>query len=43
MLSIERDETVNCIISKCKKLAQKDFKTTYDTAGKVIYKELCKR
>ena len=31
------DETINHIISECSKLAQKEYKTTYDWVGKVIH------
>ena len=33
----DRDERVNHIISKCSKLAQKEYKTRHDWVGKVIY------
>ena len=33
---------INHIISKCNKLAQKEYKTRYDWVGKVIKWELCK-
>ena len=39
----DRDETINYIISKCSKLAQKECKTRYDWVRKVIPLELCKR
>ena len=39
----EKDETVNYIISKCSKPAQKEYKTKHDWAGRVIHWELCKR
>ena len=38
-----RDETISHIISKCSKLAQKEYKTWYDCVGKVIHCELCKK
>ena len=38
-----RDETINHIISKCSKLAQKEYKTRHDWFGKVIYWEMCKK
>ena len=38
----DRDETVNHIISECRKLAQKEYKTWQDWVGKVIHWELCK-
>ena len=37
------DETINHIISKCRKLVQKKYKTKSDRVGKVIHWELCKR
>ena len=33
---------INHIISKCNKLAQKEYKTRHDWVGKVIHWELCK-
>ena len=33
----------NHMISECSKLAHKEFKTTHDWVGKVIYLELCKK
>ena len=33
---------MNHIISKCSKLAQKEYKTWHDWVGKVIHWELCK-
>ena len=41
-LSRERDKTINNI-SKCSKLAQKEYKTRNDWVEKVIRWELCKR
>ena len=35
----DRDETINHIISKCRKLAQKEYKTRHDWVGK----EMCKK
>ena len=35
-LCCDRDETINHIISECRKLAQKDYKTRQDWVGKVI-------
>ena len=32
----DRNETINHIISKCSKLAQKEYKTRHDWVGKVI-------
>ena len=34
---------MNHIISKCSKLAQKEFKTRYDWVGKVIHWEMCRK
>ena len=42
-LCSERDETINHIISKCSKLAQKKYKTRHDWVGKVIHWEMCKK
>ena len=39
----DRDKTTNHIISKCCKLAGKEYKTRHDQVGKVIYWELCKK
>ena len=39
----DRDETINHIISKCSKLALKEYKTRCDWVVKVIHWELCKR
>ena len=39
----DRVETVNQIVSKCSKLAQKEYKTKHNWVGKVIYWELCKK
>ena len=39
----DRDETINHIISKCSKLAQKDYKARHDWLGKVIHWEMCKK
>ena len=39
----DRDEAINHIISQCRKLAQKEFKTRHDWAGKVIHWEMCKK
>ena len=35
----DRDEMINHIISKCNKLAQKEYKTRHDWAEKVIHWE----
>ena len=42
-LRSDRDETINHIISKCSKLAQKEYKTRHDWVEKVIHWELCKK
>ena len=42
-LCIERDETINHILSECSKLAQKEYKTRPDWVGKAIHRELCKK
>ena len=39
----DRDETINLIISKWSKLAQKDYKTRHDWVDKVIHWEMCKK
>ena len=39
----DRNETINHIISKCSKLAQKEYKTRHDWMGKVIHREMCKK
>ena len=39
----DRDETINHIISECRKLAQKESKTRHDWVGKVIHWEMCKK
>ena len=39
----DRDETINHIISECRKLAKKEYKTRHDWVGKVINRELCKK
>ena len=39
----DRDETINYIISECRKLAQKEYKTRHDWVGKVIHWEMCKK
>ena len=38
----DREETINHIISKCSKLASKEYTTRHDWVGKVIHSELCK-
>ena len=37
------DETINHIISKCNKLAQKEYKVRHDWVGKVIHWEMYKK
>ena len=39
----DRNETINHIISKCCKLAQKEYKTRHDWVGKEIHWESCKK
>ena len=39
----DRDEIINHIINECSKLAQKEYKTRHDWAGKVIHWEMCKK
>ena len=39
----DRDETINHIISECRKLAQKEYKTRHGSVGTVIHWELCKK
>ena len=39
----DRDETINCIINECSKLAQKEYKSRYERLGKAIHWELCKK
>ena len=39
----DRDETINHIISEYSKLVQREYKTGYDRAGKVIHWELHKK
>ena len=42
-LSGDRDETINHIISKSSKSAQKEYKARHDWVEKVINWELCKK
>ena len=42
-LRSDRDETINHIISECRKLAHKEYKATHDRMGKVIHWEMCKK
>ena len=37
-----QDETIIHIISKCSKLAQKEYKTRHNRVGQVIHWEMCK-
>ena len=39
----DRDETINHIISRCSKLAQKEYKARHDWVGKAIHLEMCKK
>ena len=39
----DRDETINHIISECRKLAQREYKARHDWVGKVIHWEMCKK
>ena len=39
----DRDETINLIISRRSKLAQKEYETRYDCVGTVIHWEMCKK
>ena len=39
----DRNKTVNHIISECRKLAQKEYKTGHNWVMKVIHWELCKK
>ena len=42
-LCVDRDETINHIISECSKLAQKEYQTRHDRVDKVIHWEMCKK
>ena len=42
-LCSDRDKTINHIISKCSKLALKEYKTKHYWVGKVIHWEMCKK
>ena len=42
-LCVDRDETINHIISDCNKLAQRDYKATHDWVGNVIHWQMCKK
>ena len=39
----DRDETINHIISECRKLAQRKYKARHDWVSKVIHWEMCKK
>ena len=39
----DSDETINHIISKCSKLAQKEYKARHDWVDKVIHSKMCKK
>ena len=39
----DRNETINHIISECRKLALKEYKARHDWVGKVIHWKLCKK
>ena len=39
----DRDETINHIISKCSKLAQREYKTRHDWVSKVIHWDMCQK
>ena len=39
----DRDETINHIISECRKLTQKEYKARHDWVGKVIHWEMYKK
>ena len=41
--TINRDETINHIMSECSKWAQKEYKTRHDCVGMVIHWEMCKK
>ena len=42
-LCVDRDVTINHIISECSKLAQKEYKARHDWVDKVIPWEMCKK
>ena len=42
-LCSNRDETINHLISKCSKFAQKEYKARHDWVGKVIIWEICRK
>ena len=39
----DRDETINHIISECRKLTQKEYKARHEWVGQVIHGEMCKK
>ena len=39
----DRDESINNIISECRNLAQKVYKTRHDWVGKLIHREMCNK
>ena len=39
----DSDETINHIISECRKLAEREYKVRHDWVGKVIHWEMCKK
>ena len=39
----DRDKTINHILSKCSKLAHKEYKTRHDWVGMMIHWKLCKK
>ena len=39
----DRDGTINHIISQCRKLSQREYKTRHDWVDKVLHGEMCKR
>ena len=43
IIIIDRDETINHLISECSKLAQKEYKARHDWVGNVIHWEMCKK
>ena len=42
-LCVNRDKTINQIISECSKLAQKEYKNRHNWVGKVIHKEFSQK
>ena len=42
-LRVDRDKTINYIITKCTQLAQKESETRHNWVGKVIHWEMCKK